>query len=130
MIRFLIRTVIYFISALIGIIAADAILSNFSVTGWIAYIWVALVFGVVQAILAPLIGSMVSKNASAFSGGVGLISVLVALIITTIASSALTVSGGIVTWILAALIIWVFGAVAAFILPFVMVKKVVNERRS
>ena len=94
-----------------------------------AYLWVACVFAVVQAILSPLIGNMVEKNASAFSGGVGIVSSLVALFITNIASTSLSVSGGIGTWILAALVIWIFGAIAAFILPYVLVKRAINERR-
>jgi uncharacterized membrane protein YvlD (DUF360 family) len=130
MIRFLIRTAIYFLSAFIGIIAADLLLADFSVSGWTSYVWVAIIFAVVQAILSPLIGNTVSKNASAFSGGVGIVSSLVALAITNVASSSLSVTGGISTWILAALIVWVFGAIAAFILPFFLVKKAVNERRS
>ncbi|HSN06342.1 MAG TPA: hypothetical protein VLV82_03280 [Candidatus Angelobacter sp.] len=130
MVRFLIRTAIYFLSALVGIIAADLILADFSVSGWTSYVWVAIIFAVVQAILSPLIGSIVSKNASAFSGGVGIVSSLVALAITNIASSSLTVSGGITTWILAALIVWVFGAIAAFVLPFILVKRAVSDRRS
>ena len=130
MVRFLIRTAIYFLSALVGIIAADLILADFSVSGWTSYVWVAIIFAVVQAILSPLIGSIVSKNASAFSGGVGIVSSLVALAITNIASSSLMVSGGITTWILAALIVWVFGAIAAFVLPFILVKRAVSDRRS
>jgi uncharacterized membrane protein YvlD (DUF360 family) len=129
MIRFLIRTAIYFLAAFIGIIAADLILADFSVSGWTSYVWVAIIFAVVQAILSPLIGNVVSKNASAFSGGVGIVSSLVALAITNVLASSLTVTGGITTWILAALIVWVFGAIAAFVLPFFLVKKVVSERR-
>lgn len=129
MIRFLIRTAIYFLSAFIGIIAADLILADFSVSGWTSYVWVAIIFALVQAVLSPLIGNVVSKNASAFSGGVGIVSSLVALAVTNVVASSLTVTGGITTWILAALIVWVFGAIAAFILPFLLVKKVVSERR-
>lgn len=129
MIRFLIRTAIYFLSAFIGIIAADLILADFSVSGWTSYVWVAIIFALVQAVLSPLIGNVVSKNASAFSGGVGIVSSLVALAVTNVVASSLTVTGGITTWILAALIVWVFGAIAAFILPFLLVKKAVSERR-
>jgi len=131
MVRFLIRLVIYFVSAFLGIVAADIILGdNFKVSGWIAYLWVAGIFAIVQAILSPLIGQMVQRNASAFSGGVGIVSSFLALLVTNIASSNLTVSGGVVTWILAALIIWLFGAIAAFILPFFLVKKAVNNARA
>jgi uncharacterized membrane protein YvlD (DUF360 family) len=129
MIRFLIRTAIYFLAAFIGIIAADLILADFSVSGWTSYVWVAIIFAVVQAILSPLIGNVVSKNASAFSGGVGIVSSLVALAVTNVVASSLTVTGGITTWILAAIIVWVFGAIAAFILPFFLLKKAVSERR-
>lgn len=47
MIRFLIRTAIYFASALIGIIAADLILSGFTVTGFTSYLVVAIVFALI-----------------------------------------------------------------------------------
>ena len=43
--------------------------------------------------------------------------------------SSLTITG-ISTWILAALIVWLAGAIAAFILPFLLVKRVVEERRA
>ncbi len=128
MIRFLINLVVYFASALVGIVAADLLLSDFSVTGWISYVWVAVIFALIQAILSPLINSMVRKNASAFAGGVGLISTFVALLITNIATSSLTITGA-STWVFATLIVWLFTAIAAFILPFLVVKRVVNERR-
>ena len=128
MIRFLLNLVVYFLAALVGLIAADIILPGFSVSGWTSYIVVALIFGVIQGILSPLVGNVVKKNASAFQGGVGIISVLITLVITATLSSDLTVDG-LTTWILAAIIIWLFAAIAAFILPFFIVKRVVDERR-
>jgi uncharacterized membrane protein YvlD (DUF360 family) len=128
MIRFLIRTFIYFVSALIGIIAADLILSGFTVSGWTSYVVVAIVFALIQAILSPLLGQMAERNASAFMGGIGLISAFVALFITNLLLNSLTIDGA-VTWIAAAVIVWLFGAIAAFILPYFMLKKAVNERR-
>ncbi len=128
MIRFLLNTLVYFLAALIGLIAADLLLSGFTVSGVTGYVVVALIFGVIQAILSPLVGKMVQKNASAFQGGVGIISVLLTLVLTALLSSDLTVDG-LSTWILAALIIWLFAALAAFILPFFLVKRAVQERR-
>jgi small-conductance mechanosensitive channel len=98
------------------------------VSGFTSYVVVALIFGVIQAILSPLVGGVVKKNASAFQGGIGIISVLITLVITASLSSDLTVDG-LTTWILAAIIIWLFAAIAAFILPFFIVKRAVNERR-
>jgi uncharacterized membrane protein YvlD (DUF360 family) len=128
MIRFLLNMVVYFLAALVGIIAADVILPGFTVSGFTSYVVVALIFGVIQGILSPLIGNVVSKNARAFQGGVGIISVLITLVITEAITPDLEVDGP-ATWILAALIIWLFAAIAAFILPFFIVKRVVDERR-
>jgi len=127
-IRFLIRTLIFFLSALVGLFVADLLLPDMTVDGK-SYFFVAIIFALLQAILSPLILKMVHRNASAFTGGVGLISTLVALIITALISDGLAISG-ITTWILAALIVWLAGAIAAFILPLILVKKAVEERRN
>ena len=128
MIRFLIRTGIFFLSALIGIIVANLVLTDMSVD-FTAYIAVAIIFALIQAILSPLLFKGVNRNASAFTGGVGIIATLVALIITDIVSDGMTING-LTTWILAALIVWLAGALAAFILPLVLLKKVVDNNRA
>lgn len=125
MIRFLIRTAIFFVSALIGLWVADMLLPDMTVDGK-SYFFVAIIFALIQAILSPLILKMVHKNASAFTGGVGLISTLIALVITSLLSDGLDING-ITTWILAALIVWLAGAVAAFILPAVFIKNKVEN---
>jgi hypothetical protein len=128
MIRFLIRTAIFFLSALVGLAVADLILDGFRIDVG-SYIFVAVIFALLQGILSPLILKMVHKNANAFIGGVGLVSTFVALFITNIISDGLTITG-VATWILATLIVWLAGAIAAFVLPFFMAKKVVDERRN
>jgi hypothetical protein len=128
MIRFLIRTAVFFASALIGLFVADMILTDLSVTGE-SYLLVAIIFALIQALISPLMFKTVHRNASAFTGGVGLISTLVALIATTILTSGLTITG-LTTWILAALIVWLAGAIAAFLLPLIFVKRTVQERHA
>ncbi len=128
MIRFVISTVVFFLSALIGLVVADVLLADLSVDGK-SYLLVAIIFALIQAILSPLIFKIIHKNASAFMGGVGIVSTLVALMITAAISKGFSVQG-ISTWILAALIVWLAGAIAAFILPFLIVKRAVQERRS
>ena len=128
MIRFLIRTGIFFLSALIGIIVANLVLTDMKVDVE-SYIVVAIIFAFIQAILSPLIFKGVSRNASAFTGGVGIIGTLVALIITDVVSDGMSING-ITTWIVAALIVWLAGALAAFILPSLLLKKVVNNNRA
>jgi uncharacterized membrane protein YvlD (DUF360 family) len=116
---------VYFVSAFVGILVADLLLDGLKVETS-AYFEVAIIFAIVQAILSPLITNMVTKGAGAFSGGVGIVSTLVALIITNLISNGMSVDG-VGNWILAALIVWLAGAIAAFILPFFLVKKAVNR---
>jgi len=129
MVRFLIRTAIYFVAALIGIVLADIFLSGFNVSGWLSYVWVALIFGVIQAVLQPLFGQISERNAPMLTGGIGIISAFVALGITNLIAGALTIDG-FATWLAAAVLVWLGGAIAAFVLPFIFVKNRVQERRS
>jgi uncharacterized membrane protein YvlD (DUF360 family) len=129
MIRFLINLVVYFVSALVGIIVADLIFSGFSVKVGLSYFVVAAIFALIQAILSPLVRSLTERKASAFMGGVGLLSTFVALFLTSLISSSFDIDG-IGTWFGATVVVWLFGAIAAFILPFLLVKRVVKESRS
>lgn len=127
MIRFLISTAIFFASAALGLLVADLILPDLTVDAT-SYLVAALIFALIQAILSPLIFKMVHKNASAFTGGVGIISTLVALVITDLVVDGFDISG-LTTWILAALIVWLAGAIAAFVLPYLFLKRAVGEHR-
>lgn len=129
MIRFLIRTAIFFLTALVGIVAADVILTGFSVAGWTSYVSVAIIFALIQAVLSPLIGKSAERRAPAFMGGIGLVSTFVALLVTNLVSDSLRVDGA-STWIAATVIVWLFGAIAAWVLPLILVKRVVQDRRS
>ncbi len=128
MIRFLINLVVYFVSALIGIIVADLIFPGFSVKVGFSYIVVAAIFALIQAILSPLVRSLTERKAGAFMGGVGLISTFVALFLTSLISGYFSIDG-IGTWFGATVVVWLFGAIAAFILPFFLVKRAVNNSR-
>jgi uncharacterized membrane protein YvlD (DUF360 family) len=129
MIRFLIRTAIYFAAALIAIIVADVVLSGFSVAGPLSYVVVALVYGLLQAVLEPFLHQVMRRSAPVFAGGVGIISAFVALGLTNLISGALTIDG-VTTWIAAAVIVWLAGALAAFVLPLIFVKNRAQERRA
>jgi uncharacterized membrane protein YvlD (DUF360 family) len=128
MIRFLIRLLIWFLAAFIGIIAADIILPGFHVSGALSYLYVAAIFAVIQSVLTPFLDGYTRRRARMFSGGIGIVSAAIALFVTNLVSGALSIDG-IGTWLAAALIVWVFGALAAFLLPFLLIKKAVDERR-
>ena len=62
-------------------------------------------------------------------GAVALIATLVSLIVTDLLTDGLSIRG-VTTWILAALIVWLAALVAALLLPFLGLKKYLEERRT
>ena len=70
-----------------------------------------------------------NQSTSAAVGGVALISTFVALVITDLFTDGLDISG-IGTWIAATVIVWLASLVAVFILPYLGLKKYLEERRA
>jgi uncharacterized membrane protein YvlD (DUF360 family) len=68
-------------------------------------------------------------GSSAALGGVALIATFVALLITDVLSDGLDIEG-VGTWIAATVIVWLASLLAAFILPFLGLKKFMEERRA
>lgn len=127
MIRFVLRTLIFLASAALGLLAADAVLDDFSVTAS-GFVVTVVVFAVIQSVLAPFIAKMVSRYAPAFLGGIGLIASYVALLVASFVGDSLTIRGA-STWVLATIIVWLVTALATFFLPFVLLRKAANGER-
>ncbi len=127
MIRLLIRTAVFVVSAAVGILVADWVLDDFSVTAS-GFIITIAIFALAQTLLQPFVFRVVRRNAEAFLGGVGIVSTLVALFVATLFGDAITIDGA-GTWLLAAVIIWFASAIASFLLPFILVKAGVQEAR-
>ena len=128
MIRFLVNTAVYMAAAAIGLVVADIILADVSIEYPVAFVTAALLFGLIQALITPLFAQITERNASVLTGGVGLFSALVALIVTAAISDGLSIEG-FTTWFLAALVIWLASMVAALILKLTIAKKVINQVR-
>lgn len=128
MIRLLVRTAIVLVANAVGLIVAAALLDGMTldVTGFIVAV---IVFTVAFALMQPFLGSQLRRHGSAALGGVALIATLAALIITTLITDGLSIDG-VGTWIAAAVIVWVAALLAAFILPFLGLKKYLEERRA
>ncbi len=127
MIRFLLRTLIFLASAALGLLAADAVLDDFSITAS-GFVVTVVVFAVIQSVLAPFIAKMVSRYAPAFLGGIGLLACYVALLVASFVGDSLTIRG-VSTWVLATIIVWLVTALATFFLPFVLLRKAANGER-
>ena len=128
MIRMLIRGGIHLLASAIGLIVAAVILDgvSLSVSGFIIAV---VIFTVVEMIADPFMTKMALRHANALRGGTSLVSVLVGLIVTTIVSDGLQISGA-TDWVLATLIVWLATMLAAWILPFFLLKKVVDDRQT
>ncbi|MEE3852383.1 hypothetical protein VZC37_18735 [Gordonia sp. LSe1-13] len=128
MIRILIRTLVYLISAAIGLLVATWILDDMTVH-WSGFIIALLIFAAAQTILGPFIFKFVNRNADAFIGGVGLVSTFVALLIASLIGSDGIEIDGVETWIAATVIVWLVTALATMVVPFLLVKAGVTQAR-
>lgn len=128
MVRFLVNMCVYVVAAAVGLIVADAVLPDMSVSYPTGFLTAVLVFALIQALVAPLLQQVTERNAALLTGGVGLFSALVALIVTVAVTDGLTITG-LGTWIAAAVVIWLASMIAGFILSLTVAKKVIKEVR-
>jgi hypothetical protein len=128
MVRFLVRMAIVLAGNAVGLIVASLLFDSFDIdaTGFIVSL---IVFTVAVALLTPFLASALRRNrsTSAALGGVALISTFVALLVTDLFTDGLSISG-IGTWIGATVVVWLASLLAVFILPFLGLKKYVDER--
>jgi uncharacterized membrane protein YvlD (DUF360 family) len=127
-IRLLVRLVIAFVSNAIGLIVAAAVLDGMSLdaTGFIVAV---VVFTVVFALIQPFLFATFRRAPGPVLGGVALIATLVSLVLTTLLTDGLSIRG-VGTWIAATVIVWLGSVLAAFILPYLGLKKYLDERRA
>jgi putative membrane protein len=127
MVRLLVSAVVWLGSATIGLLAAKWLLDGMTIDLG-SFVAVVLIFAVLQAVLTPFLVKVTHRNAPALLSGVGLISTFLALLITTVVSSGMSITG-LDTWLFATLIVWVVTMLATFLLPMLFVKKAVNRSR-
>jgi len=110
------------VGLIVAAIALDGMKLN--ATGFIIAV---VIFTVVLALAQPFLASSMRRRGSAALGGVSLIATLVSLIITDLVSKGLSISG-LSTWLAATVIVWAAALLAAFILPFLGLKKYLDDR--
>ena len=128
MIRLLVRTVIAVAANAVGLIVASAVLDGFSINV-ASFIVAVVIFTIVFAVLTPFLAVQLRRLGNGAIGATALIATLVSLIITDLLSDGFSISG-VGTWIAAAVIVWLAALVAAFVLPFLGLKKYLEENRS
>jgi hypothetical protein len=120
-VRWLIFVVFMLLGTALGLLVANWILDDMSV-GASGFFLDVLIFTGVLVVARPFFASMGLKHAPSLAGSSALIATLVALIVTTVLSDDLTISG-VTTWVLATIIIWIVSVAAGFLLPAIFLKR-------
>lgn len=121
MVRLLIRTAVFLAAPALGLAVAALLLPGVRLT-WQGFVLVVVIFALVQSLLAPVITKVAARRARAFLGGVGLISTFVALVLASWIADGLVITG-VVTWLLATVIVWLITALATVLLPAVFLRE-------
>jgi hypothetical protein len=120
-IRLLLRTAIFLGSAAIGLLVAAALVPGVSVSVS-GFVTAVVIFSVAQAILSPFFLKMASRYATAFLGGIGLVSTLAALILASVLTHGVSIRG-IGSWVGATIVVWLVTALATLLLPVLIIKR-------
>ncbi len=127
MIRLLVRTGIALAANAVGLLIAAAVLDDMEVDAT-SFVVAVVIFTVVFAVLQPFLAVQLRRLGPAALGGVALVATLVSLILTDLVSDGFSISG-VVTWISATVIVWMGALIATFVLPFLGLKKFLDNRR-
>lgn len=127
MIRLLVRIAVAAAANAIGLIVAAALLDGVHLNGAAFFVAVAI-FTVVFALLHPFLLMQMRRRRGLAFVGAAVLATLIALILADVLSDGLTIEGA-GTWIAATVIVWLAALLAAFILPFLGLRKFMEERR-
>ncbi|WP_454165657.1 phage holin family protein [Gordonia iterans] len=121
MIRFLLNIAVNLVSAAVAFLIAWAVIDGFDLSLGGFFIAVAL-FTALQSLLGPFVFNIARQYASAILGGIGLVSTLLALWITTLISGALSISG-VSAWIASTVVVWLVSALAGWGLGYLILTR-------
>lgn len=125
MVRFLISVGIALLTNAIALVVAALVLDDMSLE-FSGFIVAVIIFTGVYALAQPFLTQQALSRASALRGGVALIATLVSLVVTAIVSDSLQIDG-LTTWLLAMLIVWIAALIGAWLLPLVLLKRVLDD---
>jgi putative membrane protein len=120
--------VIHLAANAVGLLIAALLLDGMSISGT-AFLIAVVFFTVVEVVLNPMVRQMAVTKATALLGSTALIVTLLGLLLTTAVSDGLSIEG-LSTWVLATVIVWLGSLLATVLLPLVLVKRKVEERRA
>ncbi|QRY61028.1 phage holin family protein [Gordonia sp. PDNC005] len=128
MIRFLLNVGVSLVSSAVALLVCAWLIDGFDLRAQ-GFVIAVAIFTAVQAVMGPFVFNMARKYASAVLGGIGLVSTLLSLLITSIVGSSLSISGA-AAWISSTVLIWLITALGTWGIGFLVVTKWREARSS
>jgi putative membrane protein len=125
MARFLARTALSLLANALALVVASMLLTGFAING-LAFVIAVCIFTASIAILEPLLARIARRSAPYLLGGIALVTTFVGLLVTTLITDGLSITG-IATWAIATLIIWLATVVASLVLPLFLFKGALGD---
>ncbi|CDZ87744.1 phage holin family protein [Rhodococcus ruber] len=127
MVRLLASAVVALLANALALLVGAWVLPGMSLDG-VAFVIAVALFTATAMLVDPLLRQLAVTKTPALLGSSALVSTLVALIVTSLVSDGLQISGA-ATWILATVIVWAVALVARMLLPLVVFKKTLAQKR-
>lgn len=127
MLRFLASTALHLLANAAGLLLAALLLPGFHLQA-VGFIFSVLFFTAVEILLGPFVLKMAISYMPALRGGIALVTTFIGLLLTTTFTNGLQLDG-VTTWVLAPLIVWLCVLLAAILLPMVLFKQVLAEKK-
>ncbi len=131
MITLVFRTLIFVVSAALGLIVADLLLEDFRIdwSQWWGFVLCVVIFAVLQSVLSPWVAKMADRYAPVLMGGIGIFSTLISLIIVVLLPIGGLSIRGASGWLLGSVIVWLVSALGTVLLPLLFLKRQLNDRK-
>ncbi len=128
MIRLAASAAVALIADAIALLVAQVLVDGMSLTA-VGFVLAVVIFALVSLLIEPLIRQVALKNAPALLGSTSLVATLISLVVTSLFSDSLTISG-IGAWIWVTVLVWAVSLVARMVLPLIIFKKALGAVRA
>ena len=105
----------YLIANAAGLLAAVFLLRGFVIDP-LSFLVVVAVFSIALAVLGPVLTRLSQKRFPQIMGGIALVTIFAGLFVTDLIMPGMRI-GGLINWLGATLLVWLFSLVASVVLP-------------
>ena len=124
--RLLAQAILSLLANALALLAASMLLIGFAINVR-GFVVAVCIFTASTVILEPLITKIARKNAPYLLGGIALVTTFVGLLVTTLVTDGLSITG-VRTWLIATLVIWLATIVASLVFPRFLFKEVLGNQ--